>query len=146
MSIKDKMRLAPKIPLQKSLTRMKLYNSEWINSLGVYSTQCVIRGKTHSLDFGIVQTDQKPLLSGETWANRSHMLHHSQGAGQGGALQAWTTDPGVSCHHVPCVHRYNVLLGTFEWCLRQQVKQSLMAMKKKDTQPQLLNPQTGSAI
>lgn len=66
MSIKDKMRLAPKIPLQKSLTRMKLYNSEWINSLGVYSTQCVIRGKTHSLDFGIVQTDQKPLLSGET--------------------------------------------------------------------------------
>lgn len=66
MGIKDKMRLAPKIPLRKSLTSLKLYNSDWMSSLGVYSTQCVIRGKTHSLDFEIVQTDQRPLLSGET--------------------------------------------------------------------------------
>ena len=34
--------------------------------MGVYSTQCVIRGKTHRLDFEVVCTSQKPLLSGET--------------------------------------------------------------------------------
>ncbi|XP_034052535.1 uncharacterized protein LOC117533010 [Gymnodraco acuticeps] len=66
MSIKDKTRLAPRTPLLKSLTRLKLYNSEWMSSLGVYSTQCVIRGKTHRLDFEIVHTGQRPLLSGET--------------------------------------------------------------------------------
>ncbi|KAK5893965.1 hypothetical protein CesoFtcFv8_010707 [Champsocephalus esox] len=66
MSIKDKTRLAPRTPLLKSLIRLKLYNSEWMSSLGVYSTQCVIRGKTHRLDFEIVHTGQRPLLSGET--------------------------------------------------------------------------------
>ena len=66
MSMEDKMRLAPKAPLQKSLARLRLYNSEWMSSIGVYSTQCVIRGKTHRLDFEVVCTSQKPLLSGET--------------------------------------------------------------------------------
>lgn len=32
----------------------------------MYSTYCNIRGKTHKLDFEIVHTDQRPLLSGET--------------------------------------------------------------------------------
>lgn len=66
MSLKDKMRLGPKVPLQKSLTRLRLYNSEWMSSMGVYSIQCVIRGKTPRLDFEVVRTSQKPLLSGET--------------------------------------------------------------------------------
>ena len=66
MSIKDKMRLVPRTSLQKSLTRLKLYNSEWMSSLGVYSTQYVIRGKTHKLDFEIVHTGQRLLFSGET--------------------------------------------------------------------------------
>ena len=66
MSMKDKMRLAPRAPLQKSLTRLRLYNSKWMSSMGVYSTHCVIRGKTHRLDFEIVCTSHKPLLSGET--------------------------------------------------------------------------------
>ncbi|XP_061765807.1 uncharacterized protein LOC133558441 [Nerophis ophidion] len=66
ISMKDKMRLAPRTPLQKSHTRLKLYNSEWMNSLGLYSTQCVIRGRTHKLDFKVMHTGQRPLLSGET--------------------------------------------------------------------------------
>lgn len=40
-----KMRLAPRVGLQKSLTRLRLYNSEWMSSAGVYSTQCEL--KTH---------------------------------------------------------------------------------------------------
>ncbi len=66
LSIKDKMRLAPRMPLRPSLTRLKLYNNEWMNSMGMYSTQYVIRGRTHKLDFEIVETSQKPLLTGET--------------------------------------------------------------------------------
>ncbi|KAJ7995712.1 hypothetical protein DPEC_G00247440 [Dallia pectoralis] len=54
MSIKDKMRLSPRTALQPSRTRLKLYNSAWMNSMGLYSTQCVIRGKRHKLDFEIV--------------------------------------------------------------------------------------------
>ena len=40
----------------------------------MYSTQCVIRGKTHRLDFEIVCTSQKPLLSGET-CKRLGLMH-----------------------------------------------------------------------
>ncbi len=66
MSIKDKMRLSPRTALQPSLTRLKLYNSAWMNSMGLFSTQCVIRGKRHKLDFEIVKSGQRPLLSGST--------------------------------------------------------------------------------
>ncbi|KAJ8006345.1 hypothetical protein DPEC_G00134270 [Dallia pectoralis] len=66
MSIKDKMRLSPRTALQPSRTRLKLYNSAWMNSMGLFSTQCVIRGKRHKLDFEIVQSSQRPLLSGST--------------------------------------------------------------------------------
>lgn len=66
MSIKDKMRLSPRTPLQPSLTRLKLYNSAWMNSMGLFSTHCIIRGKRHKLDFEIVKSDQRPLLSGST--------------------------------------------------------------------------------
>lgn len=34
-----------------------------MNSMGVYSTQCAIRCEAHRLDFEIVRTSQKPLLS-----------------------------------------------------------------------------------
>ncbi len=57
---------APRMPLQSSLTILKLYNSAWMNSMGLFSTQCIIRGKTHRLDFEVVVTSQTPLLSGET--------------------------------------------------------------------------------
>ncbi len=66
MSIKDKMRLSPRTALQPSLTRLKLYNSAWMNSMGLFSTQCVIRGKRHKLDFEIMKSGQRPLLSGST--------------------------------------------------------------------------------
>jgi hypothetical protein len=58
MSMKDKIRLAARAPLQKGLIRFRIYNSERMSSMGVYSTQCVIRGKTHRLDFEIVCTSQ----------------------------------------------------------------------------------------
>lgn len=74
MSIKDKIRLAPRVPLQKSLTRLRLYNGERMNSMGVYSTQCVIRGKAHRLDNEILHSSQKPLLSGET-CERLDLIH-----------------------------------------------------------------------
>lgn len=57
MSIKDK-RLAPRAPLQKSFTRLRLYNSVWMSSMGVYSTQRAIRGKMHRMDFEIVRTSR----------------------------------------------------------------------------------------
>ena len=47
MSMKDKMRLAPRTPLQKSLTRLRLYISEWMSSMGVY-TVCHQRQDTQT--------------------------------------------------------------------------------------------------
>lgn len=66
MSIKDKMRLSPRMDLQPSLTRLKLSNSAWMNSIGLFSTQCVTGGKRHKLNFEIVKSGQRPLFSGST--------------------------------------------------------------------------------
>lgn len=84
MSIKDKIRLAPRVPLEKSLTRLRLYSGEWMNSMGVYSTQCVVRVKAHSLD------NEKPEALAfrgdmrETWPDT---FHHPCGAEQSTARQ-----------------------------------------------------------
>ncbi|KAK7933832.1 hypothetical protein WMY93_004728 [Mugilogobius chulae] len=66
MSIKDKRRLAPSIPLLPSKARLLLYSGESLNSIGIFRTECVVRGKSHMLDFEIVRCHQRPLLSGTT--------------------------------------------------------------------------------
>uniref|UniRef100_A0A8C5PCI9 ribonuclease H n=1 Tax=Leptobrachium leishanense TaxID=445787 RepID=A0A8C5PCI9_9ANUR len=66
MGLKDKMKLAPRAPLQPSGTKLKLYSGELMESLGRFQTECCIRGHMHKLEFEIVGADQKPLLSGST--------------------------------------------------------------------------------
>lgn len=74
MSIKDKMKLAPRAPLQPSSTKLKLYSGELMESLGLFQTECSIRDCIHKLNFEIVDADQKPLLSGSTCERLGLML------------------------------------------------------------------------
>uniref|UniRef100_A0AAV2KDB0 ribonuclease H n=1 Tax=Knipowitschia caucasica TaxID=637954 RepID=A0AAV2KDB0_KNICA len=66
MSIKDKRKLAPNKPLLPSKARLVLYSGETLNSVGIFRTECVVRGRRHMLDFEIVRGNQRPLLSGST--------------------------------------------------------------------------------
>lgn len=66
MSIKDMRRLAPEAKLLPSQTRLVLYSGQSMHSIGIFQTECVVRGKTHKLHFEIVRSGQRPLLSGET--------------------------------------------------------------------------------
>lgn len=60
--LKDKLRLFRKIP------KYRLYNSEWMNSLGVFSTQCVIRGKTQS-GLGCAHQTEVLAFRGDVYVN-----------------------------------------------------------------------------
>lgn len=53
MSIKDKRKLAPNVPLHPSKARLVLYSGETLNSVGIFRTECVVWGKRHMLDFEI---------------------------------------------------------------------------------------------
>lgn len=66
MNIKDVRRLAPQAKLLPSQTRLILYLGQSMRSIGIFKTECVVRGKTHKLSFEIVRSRQRPLLSGET--------------------------------------------------------------------------------
>ncbi len=78
MNIKDKMRLASRMTLQLSLTKLKLCSGDMMNSMGLFSTQCVIRGKTHKLDCGIwPEAIAFRFHLQETWPDT---LHHPWGA------------------------------------------------------------------
>lgn len=73
MSIKDMRRLAPGAKLLPSQTRLVLYSGQSMYSIGIFQTECVVRGKTHKLRFEIVRRGQRPLLSGETSERRGLM-------------------------------------------------------------------------
>lgn len=66
MSIKDMRRLDPGAKLLPSQTRLVLYSDQVMQSRGIFHTVCVVRGKVHKLQFEIVRSRQRPLLSGET--------------------------------------------------------------------------------
>jgi len=66
MSIQDNRSLAPELKLLPSQTRLVLYSGETMCFIGIYRTECVVRGKIHKLDFEIVRSNQRPLLSGST--------------------------------------------------------------------------------
>lgn len=74
MSIKDVRRLAPGAKLLPSQTRLVLYSGQSMHSIGIFQTECVVRGKTHKLQFEIVRGGQRPLLSGET-SERLGLMH-----------------------------------------------------------------------
>lgn len=66
MSLKDKMRIAPREKLMPSSTKLKLYSGQLMTSLGLFVTECVVRDHKYTLEFEIVNTSQQPLLSGST--------------------------------------------------------------------------------
>uniref|UniRef100_A0A673W9M9 Gypsy retrotransposon integrase-like protein 1 n=1 Tax=Salmo trutta TaxID=8032 RepID=A0A673W9M9_SALTR len=66
MSLRDKRRLAPRDKLTQSSTKLKLYSGQFMTSLGLFVTECVLRGQKHTLEFEIVEASQQPLLSGST--------------------------------------------------------------------------------
>ena len=74
MSIKDMRRLAPEAKLLPSQTRLVLYSGQSMHSIGIFQTECVVRGKAHKLRFEIVRSGQRPLLSGETSERLGLML------------------------------------------------------------------------
>uniref|UniRef100_A0A8C5Q7G7 Gypsy retrotransposon integrase-like protein 1 n=1 Tax=Leptobrachium leishanense TaxID=445787 RepID=A0A8C5Q7G7_9ANUR len=76
MCLKDKMMLAPDAHLLPSDTKLKLYSGELMKSLGLFRTECVLRGQRHKLEFEIVEARQKPLLSGST-CERLGLIHFS---------------------------------------------------------------------
>lgn len=45
-----------------------------MHSVGISQTECVVRGKIHKLQFEIVRSGQRPLLSGET-SERLGLMH-----------------------------------------------------------------------
>lgn len=74
MSLKEKMKVAPNRKLAPSQTRLRLYSGEVMTSLGLFSTNCTIKGHTYQLQFEIVETNQYPLLSGST-CERLGLMH-----------------------------------------------------------------------
>lgn len=74
MCLKDKLRLAPRDKLKTSVTKLKLYSGQLLTSLGLFVTECVVRGSRHSLEFEIVEANQQPLLSGST-CERLGLIH-----------------------------------------------------------------------
>ena len=60
------MKLAPNTPLLSSSTRLKLYSGDLLSSMGIFETECVVKGRPHQLAFEVVKTNQKPLLSVST--------------------------------------------------------------------------------
>ena len=74
MSLKEKMRVAPKGKMAPSHTKLKLYSGEIMTSLGLFRTHCTIKGLIYPLDFEIVDTNQYPLLSGST-CERLGLMH-----------------------------------------------------------------------
>ena len=60
------MRIAPQERLMPSSTKLKLYSGQLLNSRGLFVMECVVQGKSHTLEFEIVETGQQPLLSGST--------------------------------------------------------------------------------
>lgn len=66
MSYKDKVRVAPHTPLQPSNAKLRLYSGELLDSVGVFNTECLVKGERYQLSFEIVETNQSPLLSGST--------------------------------------------------------------------------------
>lgn len=74
MSLQDKRKIAPKVRLKPSQTRLKLYSGEVMKSLGLFQTECFIKGLRHKLEFEIVKADQNPLLSGST-CERLGLMH-----------------------------------------------------------------------
>lgn len=65
MSLRDRMRLAPREKLKASGTILKLYSDQGLPSL-VFTTECAVRSSKYKLDFEVVDTRQFPLLSGST--------------------------------------------------------------------------------
>ncbi|KAJ8371257.1 hypothetical protein SKAU_G00112850 [Synaphobranchus kaupii] len=63
---KIKEKLSPRAALGPSTAKLKLYSGEIMPSLGKFHTECVVRGEKHNLTFEIVDTEQKPLLGGDT--------------------------------------------------------------------------------
>jgi hypothetical protein len=55
MSLKDKRRLAPRDKLTQSSTKLKLYSGQFMTSLGLFVTECVLRGQKYTLEFEIVE-------------------------------------------------------------------------------------------
>ena len=51
---------------QKTSTKLKFYEGTIIQSRGNCHFNCKYKGKIHPLEFKVVDTDQKPLFSGET--------------------------------------------------------------------------------
>ena len=47
MSYNDKMKLAPNTPLLSSSTRRKLYSGDLLSSMGIFETECVVKGRPH---------------------------------------------------------------------------------------------------
>ena len=74
MSITDMRRLAPQAKLLPSHTRLVLYSGHSIKFIGIFKTECVVRGKMHELSFEIVRSSQRPLLSGDT-CERLCLMH-----------------------------------------------------------------------
>lgn len=74
MSLKDMRRLDPAAKLLPSQTKLVLYSGQSMQSVGIFHTECVVRGKVHRLRFEIVRSGQRPLLSGET-SERLGLLH-----------------------------------------------------------------------
>lgn len=66
MSIENKLRLAPNVKFSPSNTKLVLYSGVTIHSFGIFRTECEIKGKTHKLEFEIVRSKQRLLLSGST--------------------------------------------------------------------------------
>lgn len=74
MSLKDMRRLDPAAKLLPSQTKLVLYSGQSMQSIGIFLTECVVRGKVHKLRFEILRSGQRPLLSGET-SERLGLLH-----------------------------------------------------------------------
>lgn len=74
MSIKDKRRLAPEVKLLPSNTKLVLYSGQSMQTMGIFRTEFVVRGVTHELNFEIVRSKQRPLLSGST-SERLGLMH-----------------------------------------------------------------------
>ncbi|GAA6083839.1 uncharacterized protein LOC115134386, partial [Tachysurus ichikawai] len=66
MSYKDKVKVAPHTPLRPSSAKLRLYSGESLDSMGVFDTECVVKGEKYQLSFEIVESSQNPLLSGST--------------------------------------------------------------------------------
>lgn len=61
MSIKDMRRFDSAAKLLPSQTKLVLYSGQSMQSISIFYTECVVRGKVHKLQFEIVRSRERPL-------------------------------------------------------------------------------------